>query len=92
MQKCLKVIHISQSIFRRNKLDKCIKQVLDINITTNTANSLKIRYIIIVVPEKHTCHASITHSSAPKERKEKTRGKDKAKKKKKKGKDITLHL
>ena len=37
----LKNFHIPQNIFCINKLDKCIKKVTKINITTKTASNLK---------------------------------------------------
>ena len=43
----LKVFHIPQSIFCINKLDKCIKKVIKINITTKTASNLKICVVLL---------------------------------------------
>ena len=46
-QNFLKIFHIPQNIFCINKLDKCIKKVIKINVTTKTASNLKIRVVLV---------------------------------------------
>ena len=76
LKKCLQVIHISQSLFFRNKLDKCIKTWLDVNTNPSTSNRLKICHIIIVVHfhRSSPAHLVYKHSTTSKKEEKEEKG------------------